>query len=472
MVFVRKRLPYRKIDSFSIIHLGSQPVYLNEAGTLIWELVDGKSSARDIAQTLASRFRLNADKTANLTQKVGTFLENLYSKKLLWKTTDGHLQEQEAAKPVADQSKDSSPANGTKQRAESSFRPVQEECMTAKVSKAINTLSDHIEILYWKKYYIYKMHLELTYRCNFRCVHCYNPTHGGGRSEMTTEEWERTLDQLADLGCYLLIFTGGELFVRKDAVQILQAACDKGFTFRLNTNGSLIDEKMLEQLDQMRPFLQSVDISFYGADPEVHDALAQQQGSFAATLRAVRLLREARIDQVAKFVTLRDNFQGIDLFEKNMREMGVPHIVSTGSLIPRTNRDRSPLVQLTTDKQYETLLATHIGPKGDEDPGACRPGHVRGAITPDGFVSPCEWLTDFKLGNLREQTLSEIWYGPKFQEFRNIFEQESECTSCGLRPGCDRCPAHSYLETGNLLHCAPNQRHYAEIHQKLNAASA
>lgn len=468
MVFAHRPLPYRKIDGFSIIHLGSSPVYLNEAGTLIWDLVDGKSTTDQIARALAKRFNLTEDRTEKLASKVENFLENLYTKKLLWRSTDGEFQEH-SEKLVASKN-DLLSESEIEGRSGGHLRPVQEECMTPKITRKAQTLSDHIEILYWKKYYIYKMHLELTYRCNFRCVHCYNPTHGGGRSEMATAEWERTLDQLADLGCYLLIFTGGELFVRKDAVQILQAACDKGFTFRLNTNGSLIDEKMIEQLDRMRPFLQSVDISFYGAEADVHDVLAQQPGSYAATLRAVNLLRDAGISLVTKFVTLRDNFRGIDQFENSMREIGVPHIVSTGSLIPRTDRNKSPLVQLTTDKQYETLLATRVGPKGDEDPGACRPGHVRGAITPDGFVSPCEWLTDFKLGNLREQTLSEIWYGPRFQSFRNIFEQESECTSCGLRPGCDRCPAHSYLETGNLLECAPNQRHYAEIYERYNRA--
>ena len=222
----------------------------------------------------------------------------------------------------------------------------------------------------------------------------------------------------------------------------------------------------------MRPFLQSVDISFYGAVPEVHDALARKPGSYADTMRAVNLLLEAGMNQVAKFVTMHDNFHGIGQFEEDMSRLGVPHVVHTGTLIPRTDRDRSPLVQLTSDKQHKELIATRGNPNGGEDPGSCRPGHIRGAITPDGFVSPCEWLTDFKLGNLREQTLEEIWHGPDFLSFRKIFEQESECPSCDLRTGCSRCPAHSYLETGSLLKCAPNQRHNAELYRDFVAANA
>jgi radical SAM protein with 4Fe4S-binding SPASM domain len=155
-----------------------------------------------------------------------------------------------------------------------------------------------------------------------------------------------------------------------------------------------------------------------------------------------------------------------------MQELGVPFVVHTGSVIPRTDRDSAPLVQLLTEKQYRTLIETRGNPTGGDSPGLCRPGHVRGAITPEGFVSPCEWLTDFKLGNLRDQSLESIWYGPEFQAFRKNFEDEDDCTPCELRPGCGRCPAHSYLETGNLLKCAPIQRRNAEIYQEYAHATA
>lgn len=470
VIFLRKSLPYRTIENYSILHVGPHPIYLNEAGTRIWSLIDGHSTAQDIAQLFARHYNLPTDLAEKHGPKIESFLEDLYSKGLLLKSEKGVLKEYRTQNSISDLDRAVSPPVQPHQPKKESLRPIQEECMTAQTTKVARTLSEQFDKLYWSKYYIHKMHLELTYRCNFRCVHCYNPTHGGGRSEMTTSEWERTFDQLAGLGCYLLIFTGGELFVRKDAPQILQAASDKGFTFRLNTNGSLIDERTLEHFELMRPFLQSVDISFYGAMPEVHDVLARSPGSYSETLRAVRLLLEAKINVAAKFVTMRDNFDGIELFENNMREIGVPYVVSTGSLIPQTNRNTMPLVQLTTDKQYEKLLATRITQKNHENPGACRPGHVRGAITPDGYVSPCEWLTDFKLGNVREQALEEIWYGTGFQSFRKVFEQESECSSCELSTGCGRCPAHSYLETGNLLQCAPNQRHYAEIHHDYYAA--
>jgi radical SAM protein with 4Fe4S-binding SPASM domain len=443
-------------------------MFLNEDGTRIWNKIDGKTEVREIAHLLATD-HASPQLAERFFPQVESFLDRLYTAGLLWKSEHGSLREK-GRTPVASAAP-AAPSN-TDAAAPPNVRPAQEECITPHKTGEARTLGEQIEKLYWDKLYIYKMHLELTYRCNFRCVHCYNPTHGGGTTEMTTAEWVRTLEQLARLGCYLLTFTGGELFVRKDVVEILHAACDLGFTFRLNTNGSLIDEKMVARLEPMRPFLQSFDISFYGAVPEVHDALARKPGSYFDTMRAMRLLLDADMNQVAKFVTMHDNFHGIGKFESDMRELGVPHVVHTGSLIPRTDRNTAPLVQLTSDRQHKELIATRGNPNGGEDPGSCRPGHIRGAITPDGSVSPCEWLTDFKLGNVREQTLEEVWHGAGFLEFRKIFEQEAECSGCGLKPGCSRCPAHSYLETGSLLKCAPIQRHNAELYRDFVAASA
>ena len=459
--FTRRVLPCRQIESYSVLHQGERKVFLNPSGTTIWNLIDGVKTEDEIASALAQQLDAPPEKVAG---KVTTFLDRLYDKGLLWLAQDGRLRgvsfaPARSAEALADSDVSSPPSID--------LRPVQEICMTPKFAAgATKSVEEQVNQLYWERHYIQKMHVELTYRCNFRCVHCYNTTHGGAATELDTEDWFNAFDQLAEMGCYLLTLTGGELFVRKDVVPIIQHACDRNFTLRLNTNGSLIDEKMLAKLEPMRPFLQSFDVSFYGADEKVHDTLAQRPGSYNNTMRAIRLLKEANFELVAKFVTMRDNFDGIEKFEDDMTKLGVRHAVHTGSLIPQTNRNTAPLVQILTDTQYRTLVSTR-GSAKHSSPGTCKPGHVRGAITPEGHISPCEWLTDLKYGNLKEQSLRDIWYSPGFLEFRKIFEEESECPPCSLRPGCDRCPAHSYLETGSLLKCAPIQRHNAEIFQEV-----
>lgn len=467
-IFARKTLPYRQIESYSVVHVGEQKLFFNEVGTSILNLVDGRRNVREIAAAAALQFNTSEGAAERNLANTAAFLEELYRKGILWAVEHGYFKGVSAGTaalngvgmPAAASEASAPPTGGVP-------KPAQEVCMTPQFDgRRPHTVEEQLNKLYWEKNYIQKMHIELTYRCNFRCVHCYNTTHSGSETELTTAEWFSALDQLADMGCYLLTFTGGEAFVRKDIVEILEHACEKTFSFRLNTNGSLIDEKMLKRLEPMRPFIQSFDISFYGADPTVHDTLSKRPGAYNNTVRAVRLISEAGMNLVAKFITMRDNFDGIPKFEEDMQRLGVRYAVSTGALIPQTNRDTKPLVQILTDAQYKKLLTTRPA-QTSANPGNCKPGHVRGAITPEGHISPCEWLTDFKYGTLREHSLRDIWYSQGFLGFRKVFEEDSECPTCDLRRGCDRCPAHSYLETGNLLHCAPFQRHNAEIYHEV-----
>jgi radical SAM protein with 4Fe4S-binding SPASM domain len=489
-VFARKTLPFRRIENLSIAHQGERRLFFNETGTAIWSLLDGTRPVDDVARMLATRADFAADLSTagpptvdsatadplpRITASVRQFLQTLHRLDLV-----------EPLSPIGDAAGAEAVPRTDRAAAtdgQGAVKPVQAECATVRKSQgafsikatrepgvdAPSPIEDRFNDLYWDHCYIQKMHVELTYRCNFRCVQCYNTTHAATDRELTVAEWRDVLAQLAALGCHTLTFTGGEIFVRKDAPDILQAACDHGFSFRLNTNGSLVTESLIRKLEPMRPFLQSLDVSFYGATPQVHDTLARRLGGYQATLKAVRLLAEAKMPLMTKFVTMRDNFDGIAKWKTDMQALGVKHSIATGTLIPRTDRNTEPLVQLLTDDQYKDILT--MSPVNEEG-GAhyCRPGYIRGCITPDGFVSPCEWLTDFKFGNLRDRSLQDIWYADETVAFRRIFEEASECPSCELRPGCSRCPAHSYLETGNLLTCAPSPRHYAEIYHQAKHA--
>src|SRR3989454_4586002 len=76
--------------------------------------------------------------------------------------------------------------------------------------------------------------LDITYRCNERCVHCYldHDDHG----EMTTAEIKHLLDQLAEAGVFILTLSGGEIFMRKDFFEILEYARKLTFCVKLKTN--------------------------------------------------------------------------------------------------------------------------------------------------------------------------------------------------------------------------------------------
>src|SRR5438045_6758485 len=82
------------------------------------------------------------------------------------------------------------------------------------------------------------VHVDVTYRCNERCVHCYldHDDHG----EMTTAEIKGLLDQMADAGVFFLVLSGGEIFLRRDLLDIVEHARKLQFAVKLKTNAVMI----------------------------------------------------------------------------------------------------------------------------------------------------------------------------------------------------------------------------------------
>ena len=131
------------------------------------------------------------------------------------------------------------------------------------------------------------VHLDITYRCNERCVHCYldHDDHG----EMTTAEIIDVLEQLADAGVFFLSISGGEVLMRRDFFEIVERARQLLFNVKVKTNGVMIREKEAARLRQLG--VEQVQISVYSHRPEVHDAITKLPGSLKRTIRAIRFLK-------------------------------------------------------------------------------------------------------------------------------------------------------------------------------------
>ncbi|MBN2026749.1 MAG: radical SAM protein, partial [Actinobacteria bacterium] len=134
----------------------------------------------------------------------------------------------------------------------------------------------------------YSGSLELTHRCNLSCRHCYQFSPAGG--EMTTGQWLKVLEELAAAGCLFISFTGGEPLLRDDLPRLLEAAAGMDYAVTLQTNAVLIDASFARMLGNMTKL--RVDVSIYGDNPATHDRFTGMEGSFAASLRAVEMLRE------------------------------------------------------------------------------------------------------------------------------------------------------------------------------------
>lgn len=198
----------------------------------------------------------------------------------------------------------------------------------------------------------YSGSLELTHRCNLACRHCYQFSPGD-RSELGTGQWMKVMQELASAGCLFLAFTGGEPLLREDLPELIRAAAAMRYAITLQTNAVLLgeaDARMLGDMPTVR-----VDVSVYGARPETHDRLTGMRGSFAATRRALELLRENGVPVLLK-VTVGDfNFGEIEDIALMADGLGVKAVFSS-LIFPRNDRDAAPTSLRLEDAELERFI--------------------------------------------------------------------------------------------------------------------
>jgi MoaA/NifB/PqqE/SkfB family radical SAM enzyme len=146
--------------------------------------------------------------------------------------------------------------------------------------------------------------VEVTRRCPLDCLHCYNnlPMNDAAarEQELTFEEHVKLLDEMVAAGCLWLLYTGGEIFARRDFLQIYTEAKKRGFLITLFTNGTMITPRIADYLAEWRPF--SIEITLYGATRETYEALTQIPGSYNRCMNGIRLLLERNLPLKLKTV--------------------------------------------------------------------------------------------------------------------------------------------------------------------------
>ena len=123
--------------------------------------------------------------------------------------------------------------------------------------------------------------------------------------ELSTDELRRIIDEIADAGCLWLLFTGGEIFARKDFLEIYTHAKQRGLLISLFTNGTQVTPAIADYLAVWRPF--AIEITLYGRTRETYERLTGVPGSFDRCMRGIRLLKERGLPLKLKSVAVTIN---------------------------------------------------------------------------------------------------------------------------------------------------------------------
>jgi radical SAM protein with 4Fe4S-binding SPASM domain len=302
-------------------------------------------------------------------------------------------------------------------------------------------------------------HIDITWKCNERCVHCYLDHEG--KNEMSTAEIKDVIRQLAETGTFFLSISGGEPLLRRDCFEILEYARQLRFNVKLKTNAVMIGAKEAARLRRLG--IEQVQISIYSDRPEIHDAITKLPGSLRRSLEAIRHLKANGVKVSISNVLMKQNARSGMAVRNLAKEIGVEfHIDPT--ITPMLNGDRSILNLGISKEELDEVFHTEefIGDVGefcapvatvDEDVlegYSCSAGHTLAYISPSGDVFPCVQFP-MPCGNVREKSFRDIWYrSEQLTELRAVqVKHLPTCSGCDHVAYCTRCPGLAYME-GNM----------------------
>lgn len=296
--------------------------------------------------------------------------------------------------------------------------------------------------------------VELTHACNLRCRHCY--LMGAQEpGKLSLDELKRLLAELRAAGTMFISFTGGEVLMRHDFMDVLRAARDEGLFYSVLTNGTLITDDVAGELASLNPT--SVEISLYGAVPATHDYVTTRRGSFAQSVRALRLLKTRGVRTVIKTSVLKENLNEISALERMADELGA-YFSPDPMIVPAAGGSPRPAEHRLSDDAFRTyMLDRHRQVRGSVKRGAkqrdtmCSAGKTRCAISPAGDVYPCV-IWRMPVGNVKHQLFADLWSGAQMARIRSVSNEAlAKCRACDLSPICLNCPGFSYLENKTFL---------------------
>jgi radical SAM protein with 4Fe4S-binding SPASM domain len=292
--------------------------------------------------------------------------------------------------------------------------------------------------------------IEVTRRCPLECAHCYNnlPMNDAAarRGELTFAEHCRIVDEISAAGCFWLLYTGGEIFARRDFLDIYSYARGKGLLITLFTNGTLITEKIADRLVK-----------------ETYERLTGIPGSYEKCMRGIELLRERGLPLKLKTVAVTLNkheIAGMRRFAEE--ELGVGFKFDA-MMNPRIDCSQSPLaVRLQPEEivELDLLDPARVAewkritvqfappPEPSAELYGCGGGIDSFAIDPEGKMSICV-LSHVDTYDLRQGSFRDGWEGFLKRVRHRKVTRLTKCSTCGLKAMCGMCPANGQLENSD-----------------------
>jgi len=307
---------------------------------------------------------------------------------------------------------------------------------------------------------------EITRQCNLSCIHCLSDAGRDKGEELTYDQCLHVIDQLSSHQVFQVNFGGGEPFMRKDFLSILDACHRKDLVTCISTNGTFLDDEALDFLGGKK--MVYLQVSLDGGSPQTNDPI-RGRGSYDDVVEALDRLNSRKVPFSINTVLTRMNYLEISSLYSFARRYGAKLRVSRFRPSGR-GKDSWEALRLEKEdlKAFSQWLSDHrdvvtgdsfFSLEDEERKGLglnlCGAAKFTCCVDPEGRVYPCAFLQDssFYGGSILNQSLGEIWsHAHGFKVLRNL--KVRSCESCFRFESCHGgCPAVAYF-TGKSLNIA------------------
>ncbi|MDI6752626.1 MAG: radical SAM protein [bacterium] len=312
---------------------------------------------------------------------------------------------------------------------------------------------------------------NITNRCNLNCCHCYiSASDRPYQNELSTEESKGLINDLANMGISLLLFSGGEPLLRPDIFELGALAKERKIESAISSNGSLITMDVAKKIKDSG--FSYVGISLDGLN-ETHNRFRAVNGAFEKALNGLRLLKKEGIKQGVRFTVTKLNVKELSgiielVLEEGIKRLCIYNLVYTGRgrditgydldnseraaymeyLLKEADRLKDRLEILTVCNPADGVRLLNYMPEEEKERtrehllmySGCSAGKRLVCIDSKGNIYPCQFWRK-SLGNIREEGFSKIWNEDQF--LIKLREKEvhltGRCGECEHKDICGGC---------------------------------
>lgn len=350
---------------------------------------------------------------------------------------------------------------------------------------------------------------NFTYKCNLRCKHCYEDAgvlRNGNQNELTTEEKIAVLDKLAKEDIPTIFFSGGEPLAGDGFFEIAEYAKKKGFYLSIATNGTLFNKENATRAKEIG--VGYIAVSLDAANPSLHDEFRGMPGMWEKAMQGIKNLIEAGVTTCIQYTLAKDNLQELTKMFNLTKEVGAYKLIiynyipvgrggfesdpspedrETAYRLMYEQLDQGYHIVATTAPQFsrycqqvcaKSIIIAHYAESKAQELGViadivsgCGAGRCYCALQPDGRITPCVYMPDYTVGDIKNQMLREIWDAADMVQFRDRSDLWGHCGSCEFKSVCGGCRARAYAYTGDFKGpdpgCIYNRKYYYDHNNKI-----